>query len=111
MASQRYNVKLKYLPDGRVLTHLFVPDEKGPIISKPSPVMTELGPFTLGGVNGRIACNPKQNSVTPRVGPNGEIYPCIRSASILAVTCPKCLASADGIEYLKQHEAVLAKNK
>jgi hypothetical protein len=51
----------------------------------------------------RIACNPTQNSVNPQ-HKGQEVFMCMHSNDVRAVTCPKCLATVDAAELLKQYE-------
>ena len=91
-------VVIRLLPDGsgRVRIHYFVHDPKGPVTTPSGAVMTALGPMKLGGVVGRIACQPQMASVTPKVV-KGELQPTVHSDDPRAVTCPECQASS---EYL-----------
>lgn len=91
-------VVIRLLPDGsgRVRIHYFVHDQKGPVTTPSGAVMTALGPLKLGGVTGRIACQPQLASVTPQMV-KGELQPTVHSDDVRAVTCPECQRTS---EYL-----------
>ena len=57
-------------------------------------------------VRGRIACNPKQNTVNPQHR-GQEVLMCMHSNEVRAVTCPKCLATPEAVELLKSYENTL----
>lgn len=125
------NVKL--LPDksGRVLIHWLQEDtfdasKEGADSLKPLahlvkeadapggafPIKINGHPQLRGGVgqavvaNARIACNVKQNSVNP-LHRGQEVFMCMHSNDVRAVTCPRCLETKDAVELLKQYEDTL----
>ncbi len=86
------SVMVRLLPDRRVRIHYFVRDDAG-IVKNPVRIeQTVLGPMTLGGARGYLACQPRQDSVLPRVH-GGVIHPCVHSDDPRAATCPECLGS------------------
>ncbi len=122
------NVKL--LPDksGRVLIHWLQEDtydatKVGPDSLKPLARLVDEAdskegafPIRINGhpqlragcgqatvASARIACNPKQNTVQPQ-HKGQEVFMCMHSNDIRAVTCEKCLATHDAVELLKQYE-------
>lgn len=90
----KYKIDIKLLPDGRVCIHWLIKDENGPVKTQGRTAMTAHGPFQLGGFQGRIACNPLQNTVNPQIR-NGVRYMCHYVTELQSATCPKCLASDD----------------
>lgn len=92
-------VKFRYVKDasGRdtetVCVHLFVLDGTGPIETPKQGKM--------GGVRGRIACNPKQNTVVTRER-DGVSYPCSHTLEVEAATCPDCLATKEAVDALER---------
>lgn len=97
-------LNVKILNDGteRVLIHWLMEAADGPIETKPNIIGTERGPLKLGGVRGRIACNPEQNSVNPQH--NGqEVLMCMHSNDVRAATCPKCLATDEAKALLAKY--------
>lgn len=96
------NVKL--LNDGswRVLIHWLIEDEAGPISTNSKTVVTPRGAMKLGGVKGRIACNPLQNTVNPQHH-GQEVMMCMHSNDVRASTCPKCLATDEAKELLAKY--------
>lgn len=88
------NVKMLSDGSGRVCIHWLIQDEAGPIKTTARPDLAK-----LTTTSGRIACNPKQNSVNP-VDRNGEHLMCLHSPEVRAVTCPKCLATPEAIALL-----------
>lgn len=104
------NIRLLGDGSGRVCVHWFIRDEIGPIRTPGTAHMTALGPIPFGGVVGRIACNPDQNTVTTQQ--NGmEFFPCCHSDDVRAATCPKCLETSEAkamIERLKSIPAAVA---
>lgn len=97
-------LNVKILNDGseRVLIHWLIEDDKGPIETKPNVMVTERGPFKLGGVRGRIACNPEQNSVNPQHR-GQEVLMCMHSNDVRAATCQKCLATDEAKALLAKY--------
>lgn len=85
---------------GRICIHLFVQDEKALFIEPHAlhPVIGEDGNPIKQQVqalptHGRLACNPKRNpAVSTR---DGVTIVTPRTDDPRAVTCPKCIASAD----------------
>ena len=86
-------VEIKLLPDGsgRVRIHWFVRDPKGPIKTAGSTTLPALGPLTLGGAMGRLACNAAIKDVAPQFS-GGVWRPCVCSDDVRAVSCPECQA-------------------
>lgn len=78
--------------DRRVRIHWFQHDDKGPIHTGSVVATTALGPLKLGGVRGRIACQPNRASLAPPLV-NGRIQPCPCSDDVRAVTCDLCAAT------------------
>jgi len=94
-------INIKVLPDGRGKIHWFIRGE-GPIENPIRVDQTEIGPITLGGAKGWIACNPQQNTVLPQqIGM--EHYLCLHSDEPRAVTCPDCIKT----EEFKNHMAMI----
>lgn len=81
---------VKQLKDGsgRLCIHWLVRDDAGPIklldVNVPTPYPK--------GKQARIACNKEQNAVTPQQR-GQEVFLCLRTDEIRAVTCPACLAT------------------
>ena len=94
-------LNIKLLPDGsgRTLIHWLNQDDEGPIQTKGHAKYKGIFP----GIRGRIACNPKQNSVNP-VDRNGEHLMCMYSEEVRAATCPKCLATEEAKAILAKYE-------
>jgi hypothetical protein len=91
---------------GKVCIHLFVQDERGPFV-EPCVLhpMVENGEVVNGKVvsrptRGRLACDPKRG-VAPVVK-NGVTTITMRTDSPEAVTCPKCRASRDYADMMKE---------
>ena len=104
-------LNVKMLPDksGRVLIHWLQEGVEGgtayPIKIQGHPQLrAQCGQSVV--INARIACNPKQNSVNPQHR-GQEVFMCMHSNDVRAVTCPQCLATVDAVELLKQYEDVL----
>lgn len=96
------NVKL--LNDGsrKLLIHWLIQDANGPITTIGKSVVTPRGPFKLGGVRGRVACNPEQNSVNPQHR-GQEVLMCLHSGEVRAATCKKCLATDEAQALLAKY--------
>jgi hypothetical protein len=60
----------------------------------------------LGGARGRIACNPKLQSVSAQVV-NGETNLCMHSDDPRAATCPECMATDEFKAAMKQLEEIV----
>jgi hypothetical protein len=99
---------VKLLPDksGRILIHYFVHDPAGPAETPTGVTMTALGPLKLGGARGRIACQPKLESVTPQVRA-GVTYPIPHSDDPRAVTCPACKETEEYKRVMEQLGEIL----
>jgi hypothetical protein len=80
----------KMLPNGRVCIHWFQPCDDGPINTEAKVIPTQIGPLKMGGVRGRIACNPSQNYLGP-LEKGMQRLMCHRSEDPRAVTCPACM--------------------
>lgn len=87
-------INMRGMADGRARIHWFREFANGPITTAADVRMTQLGPMTLGGKTGGIACNPEQNSVLPQ-DCGSEIFICLRSDDPRAVTCDKCMATPE----------------
>jgi hypothetical protein len=88
-------VVIKMLPDRKqVRIHYFVWDDAGPAQTPSTTTPTALGPLTLGGVRGYIACQRGLKQVTPLVQ-GDRTTPCVHSAESRAVTCPECRDSPE----------------
>ena len=100
-------VVIKMLKDGsgRACVHWFRVDPKGPITTPSKTVPTMMGPMKFGGVQGYIACNPAQNTVTPQQVGN-DIYQCCRSEEPRAVTCPDCMATPEFKAAMEEIESM-----
>src|SRR3954467_7971518 len=110
-------VDLKVLPGeplnggGRMCIHLFVQDEVHGKFTEPHalhPALDEEGQpikqkVTARPTLGRLACDPNRNP-GPRVV-RGVTYVTIRTDDPRAVTCPKCLASADYKQMMSNYES------
>ena len=83
---------LRKLADERVCIHWFQICADGPIQTRVKVEPTELGPIRLGGVRGKIACNPAQNTVLSQERAEGY-YLCCHSDDVRAVTCEDCSAT------------------
>ena len=98
-------VRFRYLKDAAgkdtdvVCVHWFIVDAAGPI--RTAGIKTPLG--LVGGVVGRIACNPSQTSVSTRER-NGLYYPCAHSDDVRAATCPDCLKTPEAVALLAHYE-------
>lgn len=77
---------------GKVCIHLFVQDERGPFV-EPSALHMVDNQLVARRTRGRLACDPRR-SVAPVVRGATTTITC-RTDDPRAVTCPKCLASAD----------------
>jgi len=100
------NVRLLKDGTGRVCIHWFVRDPQGKIKMPTGEAMSNLGPMQFGGAQGRIACNPNQNTVVPQhVG--GNILLCCHSDDVRAVTCPDCQKTAEFIQQSDDLEHTL----
>lgn len=98
-------VVIRMLPDksGRVCIHYFVHSREGPANTPGGMV----GPFPFPGSQGYIACSPKTERVTPRVGADGTTTPVCHSNEARAVTCPKCRETREWKETMAQIESTL----
>ena len=105
MSDRVINVRLLADKSGRACIHWLMPDEAGPIATVGVTKMTALGPLRLGGIRGRIACNPEQNSVNPMLR-GGETLMCMHSDDVRAATCPKCLGTVEAIAMLERLNAM-----
>ncbi len=99
-------VVIRMLPDksGRVRIHWFIRDSTGPAKTPSLTVPSPVGPLAVGGTVGRIACQPKRDSVTPAVNHAGQIEPCCHTDDPRAATCPECCATDEfkqAMEYLE----------
>ena len=99
------NVKLLKDGTGRVCIHWLQESQEGPLeISGNAQLKKAMGqPLVF---RGRIACNPKQNTVNPQ-HKGQEVLMCMHSNEIRAVTCPACLAVPEAIELLKSYEDIV----
>lgn len=88
---------------GKVCIHLFVQDPHGPFVEPHVLYETEPGKLGARKTRGRIACSSKIKGVAAVVR-GGVTYVTHRTDDPRAVTCPKCIASADHKELM----AVLA---
>jgi hypothetical protein len=93
---------IKLLPDGsgKVRLHYFVHDDKGPIKTPTGTVMTALGPVTMGGVMGYVACQPRRTEITPEIRQN-VVVPVPHTNEARAVTCPECKETVAWKETMK----------
>lgn len=117
MPGRTKSVNLRVVPgeatdgSGRVCIHLFVRDERGPFVEPHA-----LHPSVKDGVQqkqlearptrGRLACDAKR-TVAP-VTKNGVTTVTPRTEEPRAVTCPKCIASAEyakAMDLINQAEA------
>ncbi len=96
---------------GRVCIHLFVQDERGPIVEPHAlhPALDAHGqPIKQSVVarptRGRLACDPRRK-VAP-VARIGVVNVTSRTDDPRAVTCPKCVAS---VEYARMMEPLTPK--
>ena len=98
-------VVMKQLKDGsgRICVHWFVRDTDGPITTPRGEQMTASGMWRKGGVKGRIACNPTQNTIVPQER-GMETLLCCHTDDVRAATCPDCLAT-DEAKAMLQHYA------
>lgn len=92
------NIKLLKDGSGRVCIHYFVRDETG-LIETPKGENRLKG---LGGVKGRIACHPQQNTIVPQ-NQGMETLLCMNSDDVRAVTCPDCLATIEARAMLDHY--------
>ncbi len=91
---------------GKVCIHLFVQDESGPFV-EPHVLHPELDAdgqpikqrVVARPTRGRLACDPKRD-VAP-VTRNNITTVTPRTTQPTAVTCPKCIASADYQKLIK----------
>ena len=96
---------------GIVCIHLFVRDEAGRFVEGAAmhPVLDDDGvpikrKIRMGPARGRLACDPKKNPAPVLRG--GVTHVTHRTEEPRAVTCPKCMASA---EYKALTEALATK--
>lgn len=102
-------VSVKVLPgqpldgSGKVCIHLFVPDERGPF-TEPSVVQmvdSDDGRHLVHmATRGRIACDWKRTVALTTV--KGVTSVTLRTDDPRAVTCPKCVATAEYAAMMKQ---------
>jgi hypothetical protein len=93
MATRILNVKLVPDGSGRAMIHWLQEDAAGPIKTTGHDVYKCMPAF-----RGRIACNPAQNTVNPQQR-NGETLLCLHSNDARAVTCPKCMATPEYLDF------------
>ena len=100
MTMQRV-VVMKRLKDGsgRCCIHYLVRDDSGPITMLDCEIVAM--PYKVGG-RARIACNKEQNTVTPQER-GQEVFQCLRSDDVRAVTCPDCLATKEAKDMLAHY--------
>ena len=102
-------ISLKVLPGepvdgtGRICIHLFVPDERGPFVETHCLYVDDERKIGAKLTRGRLACDPKRTVSLKPV--NGVTTVTLRSDDPRAVTCPKCIASA---EYIRKTEQLTA---
>ncbi len=107
-------VEMKLLPDGsgRVRIHFFVHTPDGPVHTPEGTLVSkEAGvprPIKAGGSVGRIACQPKLNSILPQ--PSGGktatgspvlIKVMCHSNDARGITCPECMDTQDYKDMMK----------
>ncbi len=90
-------VDVKLLPDGsgRVRIHWFRRDPAGRSVTPSGVILSPLGPLSVGGVRGEIACQPGRghtNSVDH--GNNSHTLFC-HTDETRATTCPECMATPE----------------
>ncbi len=84
---------------GKVCVHLFLKDSNGTFVEPHAlhPVYKDglivKGQLEAKPTRGRLACNPKRNAVPATRNGITTVTP--RSDDPRAVTCPRCLASAE----------------
>lgn len=100
---------------GRVCIHLFVQDQRGafvepsvlhPVVKDGQVVKQQL---EMRPTRGRLACNPRR-LVAP-VTRNGVTTITPRTDDPRAVTCPKCIASAEYMAAMKLLVAIEAERR
>jgi len=99
-------IHIKMLPGSdlkKVRIHWMILDEQGPIETPRGEVLCTRGSIVMGGVKGRIACQPGRQSVLPEVRSDG-IHLLLRSENINAVNCPECLASAEAKAHFQRQK-------
>jgi hypothetical protein len=104
-------VVVKLCPDrsGRVLIHWFIHDEQGPIETPAGGVLTALGPLRLGGVKGRIACQPERARVgAENISGQHHLFP--HSDDLRAVTCALCRRTPEARKMLLHLQELLEPN-
>ena len=114
-------VNIKVLPGepldgtGRACIHLFVQDERGPF-AEPNALHVEdwqddkgkpIKQLVSRPTRGKLACNPKR-MVEP-VMQAGVTTVTMRTDDPRAVTCPRCLSSADYTKAMELITSVIGK--
>ena len=95
---------------GKVCIHLFIQDERGPFVEPHGLYIADTDKGKLLATRptrGRLACNPRRTVAPANRGGVTTITP--RTDDPRAVTCPKCIASAeyaDIMEIIAAAEAV-----
>lgn len=99
-------VEVRLLRDrsGRTCIHWFQRRPDGPITTPAGAIPTNQGPLQVGGVRGRIVCQPERKSDLP-VEQDGVTRLLMRSDDVRAVTCPDCRATK---EYWQEMVAISA---
>jgi hypothetical protein len=95
------NIKLLKDGSGRVCIHWLVQTDKDGVQMPAKTVLTGLGPVTIGGSRGYVACQSRRNDIFPQVQQDG-IHVLYSSNDVRAATCPKCLETAEAKALLKE---------
>lgn len=101
-------VVMRLLSDGsgRVCIHWLYEHPEGPLETTDNSIMTATGPKVLKGRKWRMACNPNLKAISS-VQDGARIIPWTHTDDPRAATCPKCLATEEYKQRMKELEEVV----
>jgi hypothetical protein len=93
----------------KITLHWFITDPEGPIATHGGGLPVPLPKMAghpgmrgfIGGVRGRIACQPQRSDINPKTV-NGMTVVCAHSDDVRAANCPRCLATPEAKAMLER---------